>query len=263
MDSILVNTRLKGLQVGSSAWFNEQRKMIKEKPLIKRCYDLWYKHLLDDIAKVSKEYQDAAIVELGSGAGYLKELEPKVITSDVVEGVADQVIDGRKMPFEDHSVKGIFLTHVFHHIPQVEAFLQEANRVLVPGGVISIIDCSHTPFARFFFSTFHPEPYDDKAVSWDFAQTDAMLDSNQALTWIVLERDLERFNREYPMFKVEKKCLLPWFSYLMSGGVNLRSLVPPFLAKLFVAADYLLTPFDPLCAIHWHITLRKNVNNVL
>jgi len=33
------------------------------------------------------------LVELGSGGSYLKELEPSLITSDVVEGVADQVID--------------------------------------------------------------------------------------------------------------------------------------------------------------------------
>ena len=35
-------------------------------------------------------------------------------------------------------------------------------RVLVPGGVISIIDCAHTPFGRFFFSAIHPEPYDSR-----------------------------------------------------------------------------------------------------
>lgn len=245
------------MPIGSLQWFRAQRSMIKEKPLIKRCYDLWYQLLLQDVASVPARYGDAAIVELGSGAGYIKDLEPRVTTSDVIAGVADMVIDGRNMPFEDHSVKGILLTHVFHHIPQIDAFLKEADRVLVPGGVISIIDCSHTPFARFFFSTFHPEPYDDSAAHWDFSQSDSMLDSNQALTWIVLQRDLDKFAKRYPMFTVEEKRLLPWFSYLMSGGVNLKSLVVPGLENVYLWADRLLKPLDPLFAIHWHITLRK------
>ena len=83
----------------------------------------------------------------------------------------------------------IFLTHVFHHIPDVSLFLKEAERVLVPGGFVGMIDVAATPFARFFFSNFHPEPFSPK-LDWQFAQNDSMMDSNQALSWIVFERDL-------------------------------------------------------------------------
>jgi len=59
--------------------------------------------------------------------------------------------------------------------------------VLAPSGVISIVDVTHTPFARFFFDRLHPEPYDEEAASWDFPEGQTMLDSNQALSWIVFE----------------------------------------------------------------------------
>ena len=180
-----------------------------------------------------------------------------MITSDLVEGVADRVIDGRELPFSDASLRALFLTHVFHHIPDVERFLREAERVLVPGGVIAMIDVPHTPFARFFFRRFHPEPYDDRATSWAFDQSDAMLDSNQALTWIVFFRDRERFARLFPDLHVDAPRFLPWLSYLVSGGVTKRNLVPGFLVPVFRALDRLLRPLDRWLALHWHLTVRK------
>ena len=108
---------------------------------------------------------------------YLKDLESSVITSDVVAGVAKQVVDGRALPFQDRSIRALLLTHVLHHIPDVNAFLREADRTLAPGGVISMIEVAHTPFARFFFRNFHPEPYRDDVREWAFAPPAAVRDS--------------------------------------------------------------------------------------
>ena len=155
---ILTHPELKDLEIGSKDWFTAQQAMIRSKPLVKRCYDLWYRKLLDDADSVPSA---GTIVELGSGSSYVKQLRPDVVTSDCAPGIADMVIDGRSLPFPDASVRAILLTHVFHHIPDVGLFLEEASRVLVPGGVIAMVDETHTPFAKFFFSKIHPEPYDD------------------------------------------------------------------------------------------------------
>jgi SAM-dependent methyltransferase len=167
------------------------------------------------------------------------------------------VLDGRELPFPDASLRALFLTHVYHHIPDVERFLREAERVLVPGGVIAMIEVPHTPFARFFFRRFHPEPYDDRASTWAFDQSDAMLDSNQALSWIVFFRDRERFERLFPGLVVEPPSYLPWLGYLVSGGVTRRNLVPDWLVPGFRALDRLLRPLDPWMALHWHLAVRK------
>ena len=256
--SFITDPRIKNFDMGTKEWFGAQKRMVKEKPMIKHCYDLWYSKLINDANSVDDKGAKAIVLELGSGSSYLKELMPEVITSDVDEGIADQVIDARELPFPDNSVKAIFATHVFHHIPDIEKFLAEADRVLIPGGVISMVDCTHTPLARAFFSRVHPEPYNDKTDSWTFPQTNSMLDSNQALTWIIFHRDKAKFSELFPNFSVTKPVYLPWFSYLLSGGVNLRSLVPGFLAPVFKVLDFLLKPLDPLCAIHWHITIRKD-----
>lgn len=254
----LTDPALRAYQIGSPDWFDAQKRIIKTKPLIRRCYDLWYKHLLEDAESVPAHFNKAKILELGSGSSYIKELRPEIVTSDVSPGLADMVIDGRSLPFPDASLKAILLTHVFHHIPDVSLFLQEACRVLVPGGVISMVDCAHTPFSRFFFGKIHPEPYNAGTREWSFAQDDSMIDSNQALSWIVFWRDREKFREAFPLLTFEKWEYLPWFSYLLSGGVNLRSLVPDFLVPVILSADRLLKPLDWVFAIHWHLTIRKN-----
>ena len=240
--------------MGTGEWFAAQKGMIQSKPLVRRCYDLWYGALAQDVASVPEE---GSILELGSGAGYVKDFMPQAITSDVTPGVADIVVDGRQLPFPDGSIKALLLTHVFHHIPDVKAFFHEADRVLVPGGVISMIECAHTPLGKLFFDKVHPEPYLPETENWDFTCHDTMLDSNQALSWIVFFRDRTLFEQEFPGFRFEGYQYLPWLGYLLSGGVNLRSLVPPFASPFFRWIDDVVKPLDRLGAIHWHLTVRK------
>ncbi len=254
---LLQETRLRGLSLGSAPWFAAQRRLIEEKRLLKHCYDTWYAALLRDEASVPIG-NHGILLELGSGGSYLAELRPDVVTSDIVAGLASRVIDARQLPFEDSSVRAIFLTHALHHIPQVEVFFAEAQRVLVPGGVVAMIEVAHTPLARAFFGHLHPEPYDDHAQSWDFAQENAMSDANQALSWLAFVRDRPEFERLFPRLSVETIEYLPWFSYLMSGGVTRRSLLPGRLSGLALAVDAGTRPLSRLLALHWHITLRKS-----
>jgi SAM-dependent methyltransferase len=245
---------LAGLRPGSLQFFATQKTLILGRPLLKRAYDDWYARLLTDARSVAAP---GAIVELGSGGSYLKTLAPDVITSDVSEGVAEQVIDARNLPFADRSVGALLLTHVFHHIPDVEAFLRETQRVLVPGGVVSMIEVAHTPFAKFFFQRFHHEPYDDKQTEWRFDQGDSMMDSNQALSWIVFARDRDLFERRYPALKIETLALMPWFTYFVSGGVTMRYLIPRFFNPMLYGVEWMLTPVAPIFSLYWHIRLRK------
>jgi SAM-dependent methyltransferase len=254
MRNSLKDTSLKNIPVGSPEYFSIQKQLIRDRPLLKRCYDDWYARLRSDAESVSG---NGCLVELGSGGSLLDDVLPDVITSDVVEGVADRVIDARHLPFDDDSIKALFLTHVFHHIPDVRAFLSEAARTLVPGGVISMIEVAHTPLAKFVFGNFHPEPYEDKAMTWEFNQADSMMDSNQALSWIVFFRDRKRFSEEFPGFDIEVSAFTPWLSYLLSGGVSKKQLVPRCLSGLVFALEKPLAFLSPFCALHWHIRLRK------
>ena len=255
--SFLHEPRLKGVAVGSPDFFRIQNDLIATRPALRHCYDLWYRTLLDDPA-VADAPRGARFLELGSGGSLLKDHDARIITSDVTPGIADLVVDGRQMPFPDNSLHALFLTHVFHHIPDVGQFLREAERVLVPGGIVGMIDVAATPFARFFFRHFHPEPFEPK-LGWRFEQSDSMMDSNQALSWIVFERDLPRFQREHPGLILEEKRWLPWLPYLLSGGVTRRDLLPTAVVPAIISADRALRVLHPIFALHWFIRLRKVV----
>ncbi len=250
----LKEPRLSAFQPGSPEFFAAQKALILNRPLLKRCYDDWYRRLLQDVRSAPPK---GAILELGSGGSYLKDLEPGIITSDVVPNVADQVVDGRQLPFPDESLRALLLTHVFHHIPDVNAFFREARRALVPGGVISMIEVAHTPFARFFFKNFHHEPYQDQAGDWSFAQNDSMMDSNQALSWMVFSRDRARFETQYPDLRIEQLELMPWLTYFVSGGVTMKYLVPHFMNGMLYGIEKLIDPFSGWFSLYWHIRLRK------
>lgn len=246
---------LEGLQPGSRQFFATQKSLILGRPLLKRCYDDWYARLLNDARSAPGP---GALVELGSGGSYLKALEPSVITSDVSAGIAEQVIDARHLPFADKSIRALLLTHVFHHIPDVDAFFQEAQRTLVPGGVISMIEVAHTPFAKFFFRNFHHEPYDDQQADWCFSQNDSMMDSNQALSWVVFARDRGIFEKRYPGLRIEATDLMPWFTYFVSGGVTMRYMIPAWINPMLEGIEFLLRPAAPLFSLYWHIRVRKS-----
>lgn len=254
MLEFLKEPSITGLVVGSPEFFACQKDLIRRRPLLKRCYDDWYARLLADVRSVPAP---GLLLELGSGGSCLKDLEPAFITSDVVPDVAERLIDACELPFEDASLRALALTHVLHHIPDVESFFREARRTLVPGGVITMIEVAHTPFARFFFRNFHPEPYDDARREWSFGQQDSMMDSNQALSWMVFVRDRERFEKLYPELVIEELAFTPWFTYLISGGVTMRDLIPHFLVPPLLAMEWLLTPLRPLFALHWHIRIRR------
>jgi len=251
---LLEEPALNGVEIGSERWFRVQRDLILRRPLVKRTYDRWYGAMLADAATVP---HPGRILELGSGANYVKLLDPTVITSDVVPGAADMTVDAQRLPFEDGSLRAIFLTHVLHHIPDPSRFFAEAIRTLVPGGTISLIDVAHTPLARLLFGRFHPEGYDSAREGWTLDESAPLGGADQAMSWVLFRRDRALFEARFPALDVEVIELLPWFGYLLSGGLTRRNLVPGVLVPALVALDRATTLLNPAFALHWHIRIRK------
>jgi hypothetical protein len=84
-----------------------------------------------------------------------------------------------------------------------------------------------------------------------------MMDSNQALSWMVFVRDRARFESLFPNLKIEQFNFTPWFTYLTSGGVTMRNVIPRFLTGPMFGVEWLLSPFRGVFALHWHIRVRK------
>ena len=170
--------------------------------------------------------KDGQAIELGSGVGFVKEYIPELITTDVVSYPGlDQILDATDMPYDNESLRFICMLNVFHHISDVEKFLDEAQRCLKSKGKIHIIDQHAGFFGRFVFKYLHHENFDPNALDWSFCSLDPVSDANGALAWIVFQRDQDIFKKKFPSLEIiEYRPHTPLY-YWLSGGLKDWSLL--------------------------------------
>jgi SAM-dependent methyltransferase len=212
----------RGLDVDDPATTALRARIIREKPFLREVYREWYEALA---AAVPPGPRPA--LELGCGAGFLHELVPGLIRSDIMPlpGTA-LALDARALPFGVGTLRAIVMTDVFHHIPDVGRFLREAGRVVARGGAVVMIEPWVTGWSRLVYGRLHHEPFEPRAARWEFAASGPLSDSNIALPWIVFCRDRARFEAEFPEWRIERVAPQMPFRYLLSGGVSMRSLMP-------------------------------------
>lgn len=196
----------------------ELRERIRSKAALTKLYREVYGRYEACLARCP---QGGLAVELGAGASFVKDLLPEVVTTDVIAypGV-DQVVDGTRMPFADRSVRALLMQNVFHHIPDASAFLREAERVLLPGGRVLIVDQYPGWIGRFVYRHLHHEPFDDRTPTWQFPSTGPLSDANGALAWIVFERDRDRFASEHPGLELVAFRPHTPLRYWLAGGLK-------------------------------------------
>ena len=194
------------------------REIILSKPFLNRLYREWYSCICEEL----KGLPSGKLVELGSGGGFLKEIVPSVICSDILLlPTNDLTFSALDMPFEDGSVSALIMVDTFHHLPDAGRFLHEAGRVLKDHGKIIMVEPANTMWGRFIYRNFHHEPF-DPAGGWQIPVTGPLSGANGALPWIVFERDKERFRKEFPGFIIEKVTFHTPLRYLLSGGVSFK-----------------------------------------
>ncbi len=231
----------------------EHKKIILGKPFLKKLYIDWYEIFI----KESKNLPEGEIVELGSGGGFLKDLMPKIITSDILNlPTNDMVFSALDMPFQDSSVSGIFMVDTFHHIPDSQLFLQEAMRTLKVGGKIIMIEPANSLWGRFIYQNFHHEPFNPNG-DWKIPNSGPMSGANGCLPWIVFERDKLEFKNQFPGFEIELIHYHTPFRYLISGGVSFKNLVPNFSYPLFKATDKIISSISKELSMFMTLIIKK------
>lgn len=216
----------------------ELRNLIQGKAGLKSYYLDVYRRYSECLERCPRE---GIALELGSGGGFVKEIIPELVTSDALpySGV-DRVIDATKMPFEDASLKAIFMVNVFHHIPDVAAFLKEAERCLRPEGHLLIVDQHPGWIGWPIYRFMHHEPFDTKAKDWRFDSTGPVSGANGALAWIVFQRDQDKFKALFPKLGILRYEPHTPLGYWLSGGLKRWSLVPKWSVSWIRQLDQLL-----------------------
>lgn len=232
-----------------------RRGVLRSKRILRDFYSACYAFFRDATHAAPPGGQ----VELGSGAGFLNDVLPDVVTTEFLPVPdVDCLCSGEALPFRTGSLAAIFLLDVLHHIPDVEAFFREADRCLRVGGVLAMVEPANTWFSRFVYSHFHHEAFDPHAAAWTFPQGGPLSTANGALPWIVFQRDRDRFVQTFPHFQVERFEPFGPIRYLISGGMSHAQLLPGFCSPLIGVAERILRPLDPWLGMFVRILVRKS-----
>jgi SAM-dependent methyltransferase len=221
------------------ARIEELRSRVASKPGLKLLYEETYAKYAACLRRCPTQ---GIALELGSGASFAKDVLPDLVTSDVIayDGI-DRIVDATKMPFEDASVRAIFMSNVFHHIPDAAAFLHEAERCLVPGGRVLIVDQHVGLISSPILKAAHHEPFRPWSRDWSFETSGPLSGANGALAWIVFQRDRKKFEREFAGLHVERYEPHTPLRYWLSGGLRDWSLLPGWAFSGATRLDELLT----------------------
>lgn len=230
------------------------REIIRRKLFLVKTYRSFYEELL---ARSASAPVDGEWIELGSGASFLKQLAPHMITSDILpyDGV-DRVFSGLDMPMGDRTVSAFLMIDVLHHIKDSRLFLKEALRCLKLGGKIVMIEPANTAWSRIIYRNFHHEPFETRG-EWGFEEGGPLSGANMAIPWIIFGRDAALFSQEFPQFRVCSVTVHTPLRYLISGGLSLKQLLPSFVYPLVQFIERLMTPLNPHLGMFMTVELEK------
>ncbi len=232
----LAHSSVRDLDIDDPRMTIERGKLLKENRFLYRIYLEWYTLILNRLPK-----NPDPVLEIGSGSGFLREIYPNLITSETFffPGIS-VTLDGQYMPFLDSSIGSIIMTDVLHHIPQPRRFFHEVVRCLKPGGKVIMIEPYVTLWSRFVYVFLHHEPFSAETKNWEFPPVGPLSGANIAMPWIIFNRDIKQFEMEFPELRLKSNIPMMPFLYLMSGGANLRGLMPDWTYSFWHLMDYLL-----------------------
>lgn len=231
------------------------QKIIQRKQFLKNLYREFYQEFARALPPPCPERK---VVELGSGGGFIKDVIPDAITSDVLDlpGL-DLCFSASEMPFPDGSVDAFVMIDVFHHLPDTERFFQEVDRCLKIDGKVLMVEPANTWWGRFVYTRFHHESFDPTAA-WGVLSGGPLSSANGALPWIVFCRDRRVLEQKFPRLKAVRVEPHTPFCYLLSGGLSFRQLAPSWSYPALRAIERFLGPLNGSLGLFYTIEVVKH-----
>lgn len=260
----LIEPELKGIDMDSPSRIVVHRRILARKPMIRSVFADFY-HLCRSLDERFFGTASGLRVELGAGVSLFKHFYPDVLITDIVPADhLDAVVDAQKTSFENASVRALYGINCFHHFPDPTAFFREFMRIVQPGGGCILVEPYHGPLARVLYKRlFTSETFDKAAAEWTRSGSEqgAMVGANQALSYLVFERDRRLLSERFPEIEVvHQEPLTNQIRYLLSGGLNFRPLAPAFSDRPLARFEALLAKSARLTALHQAVVLRRRAN---
>ncbi len=233
-------------------------KIIKEKIYLRNLYTSFYVTFRKSLVGLPRSRK---LVELGSGGGFIKEIIPDIITSDVfkIPGI-DLVFSATCMPFKKNEVDRFFMLDVIHHIQKPSLFFKEVDRCLKKNGKLIAIEPANTLWGRFIYQNFHHDERFDPKGGWTLKSQKTLSDANGAIPWIIFIRDRIKFEKQFPNLKIIKIIAHTPIQYLVSGGTSFRQLLPGWAYPLVKGIEKLVSPLNNSTGMFYTIEIEKRAD---
>ena len=123
-------------------------------PYVRLAKNARHKFRIEDQVRAFVErfnLQDKAVLEIGSGSGYLQDVVGNYTGLDIAPTAARYyhkkfvVGSATALPFPDNSFDAIWSIWVFEHVPNPEQALSEARRVTKDGGLLYLLPAWNVP----------------------------------------------------------------------------------------------------------------------
>jgi SAM-dependent methyltransferase len=224
----------------------DYRSVWDRKPVLREIYTDIYRRMAAACAP-------GRTLEIGGGSGNFKLFAPDTVSTDITPARwLDLVCDAQRLPLADGSFANIVMVDVLHHVESPLLFLQEAQRVLRPGGRLIVCEPAITPVSGVFYRRFHPEPVDmsaDPLASRAISPDKHPWDSNQATPTLLAGRYRSRLAAMLPGLTLTRLDRFSFLAYPLSGGFRDWSLLPHVLAAPLLRAEWGVRKiFGPLAA---------------
>ena len=148
----------------SKEWFNKQAPVYDDTNTI--LYSKYGKISCENIFEFLKDKEYTKLLDIGCGTGYLIDMLAKVhdaeytgvdLSPEMIKQANNKKIKNAKfvegrsdeIPFDDNTFDIITCSQSFHHYPDTDKAMQEARRVLKPGGLYILSDTGVGPFKMF------------------------------------------------------------------------------------------------------------------
>jgi len=223
-----------------------------QKENLRKEYKGFYKLLLSELAGVKK-----TILEIGSGMGNIKTVIPQCATSERIPNPnIDRLESAYKINADNESIGALIYFDVWHHLEYPGQALQEAHRVLEPGGRVLLMEPAMSPLGTLIYGLFHHEP-----LGWKHRFNTDPVGEPENEDYFAAQASAWRLfvNKEYPQllapWNIRKIKKITALAYAASGGFSKPQLYPDWAYPHIKTLETLLPA--SLCATRLMVVLEK------